>query len=79
MNYMNTNYFVLKPYPVRDKRLVEKIICPSPSIPLGMQPLKRVIAYLRHAIMLGNIFFYPYYIPNGMIKKHSKYSRLLND
>jgi len=56
---MNTNYFVLKPYPVRDTRLVEKIICPTPSIPLGMQPLKRVIAYLQHAIMLGKHIFLP--------------------
>jgi len=64
MSYLKN---VLNTYPVRDKRLVEKTIYPIHGIPLGMRQIKHDIAYLRHAIGLGNIFFYQALIPNGIV------------
>jgi hypothetical protein len=66
---MNTKYFALKLYPVRDKRLVEKKIYPTRRIPLGMQPLEHNIAYLRQAAGLLENFFYQDHIPNGITSR----------
>ena len=58
---------MLKPYPVRDKRLVKKENPAINSIPLGMQSMAYNVAYLRHAIDMENIFFYQNNIPNGIV------------
>ena len=65
----NVQLQMLKSYPVRDKRLVEKKMPPINSIALGMQPIAYQVAYLRHAINVKNIFFYQTHIPNGIIKR----------
>jgi len=51
-------------YPVRDNMLVERKIYQKSGIPLGMQPAKHGIAYLRHA-MVGWLRFSTNIIPTG--------------
>ena len=57
---------VLYSYPVRDKRLVKKTICPMYGISSGMRPTQYNVAYLRYAMGVGGYFFYQSLIPNGM-------------
>ena len=43
-------------YPVRDNMLVEHGKYPMSGIPLGMQPTKNDVAYLRHAVERETLF-----------------------
>ncbi|MCL2041400.1 MAG: hypothetical protein FWG84_05095 [Bacteroidales bacterium] len=48
---MTKNKEIRAVYPVRDNMLVERKISQKSGIPLGMQPAKHDIAYLRHAMV----------------------------
>jgi hypothetical protein len=57
---------MLKFYPVRDKRLVEKYF-PTQQHAVGMQHYNILsVAYLRHADIIVSLIFYQSFIPNGI-------------